>query len=237
MYLYIIRHGDPDYEADTLTDLGMRQAELTAERLSVSGIDKIYSSPLGRAQKTAQYLADKLSLPVTVVDWARELGSDCKTTFPDGIAKGIGTLPSSHLHNKKVLSMDEKTFFTTVPGICDNNIYERYKEIGAGIDDLLHENGYKHTDDGFYEPVSPNNRHIALFCHGAMIRSILSRLTHIPYQYLACTFHENHCGVTVFHFDQNASSPFVPELISFGDIGHLYADGTPQRFYLNGELF
>ena len=34
MRLLIVRHGDPDYEHDTLTEKGWREAELLSERLS-----------------------------------------------------------------------------------------------------------------------------------------------------------------------------------------------------------
>lgn len=53
MELWIIRHGDPDYVHDSLTEKGVREAKLLAERLSKYNISKIYCSPLGRAQKTA----------------------------------------------------------------------------------------------------------------------------------------------------------------------------------------
>ena len=34
MELWIIRHGDPDYVHDSLTEKGVREAKLLAERLS-----------------------------------------------------------------------------------------------------------------------------------------------------------------------------------------------------------
>lgn len=34
MKLIIIRHGDPDYEHDTLTQKGVREAKLLSERIS-----------------------------------------------------------------------------------------------------------------------------------------------------------------------------------------------------------
>ena len=41
MLLYIIRHGDPCYNPDSLTEKGKRQAEALARRLAVNGLDKI----------------------------------------------------------------------------------------------------------------------------------------------------------------------------------------------------
>ena len=53
MRLLIIRHGDPDYALDSVTEKGSREADLLAERLSKLAIDAVYLSPLGRARRTA----------------------------------------------------------------------------------------------------------------------------------------------------------------------------------------
>ena len=54
MRLLIIRHGDPDYSIDSLTEKGKREAELLSERLIHEKMDAIYCSPLGRAKATAE---------------------------------------------------------------------------------------------------------------------------------------------------------------------------------------
>ena len=53
MLLYIVRHGDPIYETDTLTERGKLQAEAVGQRMFDAGIDRIFSSPMGRAKETA----------------------------------------------------------------------------------------------------------------------------------------------------------------------------------------
>lgn len=53
MRLIFIRHGDPDYVHDTLTEKGKREAELLAQRVKNWDVSKFYVSPLGRAQLTA----------------------------------------------------------------------------------------------------------------------------------------------------------------------------------------
>ena len=53
MQLVIVRHGDPDYVHDTLTEKGWREAELLADRLSSLEVAGFYVSPLGRAKDTA----------------------------------------------------------------------------------------------------------------------------------------------------------------------------------------
>ena len=61
MRIFIIRHGDPDYERDTLTEKGHREAALLAKRYKDEKIDYFYSSPLGRAKHTCDYLQKPIS--------------------------------------------------------------------------------------------------------------------------------------------------------------------------------
>ena len=62
MLLYIVRHGHPDYATDSLTERGWLQAEAVGKRLAATGIDQVYSSPMGRAkqERYADYRARKL---------------------------------------------------------------------------------------------------------------------------------------------------------------------------------
>lgn len=77
MKLVLVRHGRPD-ESDLtrphdppLLDLGHRQALAVADRLAGRGITHIVSSPLLRARETAQPLAERLGLPIQIIDgWA-----------------------------------------------------------------------------------------------------------------------------------------------------------------------
>ena len=49
MRIVLIRHGDPNYEKDCLTELGHKQVKVAAQRLLKEGIEEIFCSPLGRA--------------------------------------------------------------------------------------------------------------------------------------------------------------------------------------------
>lgn len=81
--LYLIRHGENpanltkefsyklvDY---SLNSKGRLQAEQTAHFFSDKHIDEIYSSPLKRAKETADIIAARLHLPVTVMEQFREI--------------------------------------------------------------------------------------------------------------------------------------------------------------------
>ena len=73
MRIIFVRHGDPDYEHDCLTELGHVQAKAVAERLAGENISEIDASPYGRAQQTASYTAQKLNLPVNTLEYMHEI--------------------------------------------------------------------------------------------------------------------------------------------------------------------
>ena len=73
MRILFIRHGDPDYTIDSLTEQGKIEAELLSQKLSKMKIDYIYSSTLGRAIDTASYTLNKLKREADgVYEWLKE---------------------------------------------------------------------------------------------------------------------------------------------------------------------
>ena len=72
MKLLIIRHGEPDYSIDSLTEKGWREAELLADRLSKLQIRDFYVSPMGRARATAKPTLERLGRTAEVLDWLHE---------------------------------------------------------------------------------------------------------------------------------------------------------------------
>ena len=81
-HIYIIRHGQSEGNLKNLflghtdldlTELGHKQAELTAEYLDKVHIDVIYSSDLLRAYNTGKHTADKKGLPIIKDKRLREI--------------------------------------------------------------------------------------------------------------------------------------------------------------------
>ncbi|MBQ7983222.1 MAG: histidine phosphatase family protein [Clostridia bacterium] len=138
MLLYVIRHGDPDYANDTLTPLGQRQAEAVARRLSVNGIDRIYSSPLGRAIATAKPTSEVLRVPIEIEDWCSE-----GHAWHDiaGRMGGERDTWAFHVENTKIKT--EESVRTTLEHWheleCFSSIRgkEGYERIQAASDDFL----------------------------------------------------------------------------------------------------
>ncbi|CQR71281.1 Phosphoserine phosphatase 1 [Sporomusa ovata DSM 2662] len=80
--LIVVRHGQTVWNLErkyqghsdiALTDKGLRQAEAVGARLAEEKIDAVYASDLSRAFKTAEYIAAKHSLTVSVVPALREI--------------------------------------------------------------------------------------------------------------------------------------------------------------------
>src|SRR5688572_30254341 len=79
--LYLIRHGQSAGNAEgrfgghsptPLSELGIQQAELTAQALAKENINAIYTSDLFRAVQTAEPLAKLLDLPIIKTSAFRE---------------------------------------------------------------------------------------------------------------------------------------------------------------------
>lgn len=79
--LYLIRHGQSAGNAEgrfgghgptPLSELGVQQAERTAQVLAKEGVDAIYTSDLIRAVQTAEPLAKLLNIPINTSEAFRE---------------------------------------------------------------------------------------------------------------------------------------------------------------------
>lgn len=80
--LYITRHGQTEWNTERrmqgwgdspLTKVGIEQAERLGKRLKEKKIDLIYSSPLGRAIKTAQIIRGERNIPIICDDRLKEI--------------------------------------------------------------------------------------------------------------------------------------------------------------------
>ncbi|MBI4121550.1 MAG: histidine phosphatase family protein [Candidatus Ryanbacteria bacterium] len=88
--VYFVRHGETpanltnDYyneSNDVLTEHGIKQAELLAERCSRLTIDCILSSDLNRARQTADIINDKIQKPIEYFPVLRETALPTKVSY------------------------------------------------------------------------------------------------------------------------------------------------------------
>jgi broad specificity phosphatase PhoE len=74
MRFIFVRHGEPDYANDCLTENGKKQAINVAMRLKDEDISAIFSSPMGRARETASYTAKSHNLEIQNLDFTAQNG-------------------------------------------------------------------------------------------------------------------------------------------------------------------
>ena len=223
MLLYIVRHGDPNYKTDSLTERGKVQAEAVGKRIAASGINRIFSSPKGRARMTAEPAARILGLDITIEEWARELEGDRLTPFPDGISKSVSLVQNTYYRQNGQIDLDFDHAYEC-DGFSTSGMQNAYNIISAGARGFLERMGYV-EENGIYRIITPNEDKIALFCHTAMGRALLSYLLHIPIHLMWSGFQMTHTGVTVIEFKNNENGVTAPKCLCFSDMSHLYAEG------------
>lgn len=226
MKLIIIRHGDPDYSIDSLTEAGWREAKLLAGRVSKWDVKNFYVSPLGRAKDTAKPTLEKMGREAEVMDWLRE--------FPVNVTK-IGEVEKSCAWDwlpgvwTKIPEFYDKEKWTTVPCFAEVDMREKYKKVTDGLDALLKKHGYERSGN-FYKVNEANEDTIVLFCHFALECVLISHLIGCSPMILWQGMCAAPTSVTTFNTEERRKGIASFRMASFGDISHLYEAGVAPAF-------
>jgi len=223
MLLYIVRHGDPDYKNDCLTERGLIQAEAVGKRIAACGINEIYSSPMGRARQTAAPACRLLGLNCHIEDWAHEVEEERLTPEPYGKPISVSMVQNTYYRENGGIDLPYDRAFEAV-GFRKSEMDVATARIAAGGRDFLERLGYK-EENGVYRILRNNEDKVALFCHTVMARAWLSTLLHIPIHLMWAGFQMTHTGVTVLEFKNNENGVTAPYCRCFSDMSHLYAEG------------
>ena len=223
MRILIIRHGDPDYVNDTLTEKGHREAALLAAKLGKEKIDYFYSSPLGRARHTCDYVAKAHGKQSSVVvkDWLKEFG--CPMYFPSGELRHIpwDMLPKDWVDKPAMYDKDE---WYKQGVYAAANMEKFLRAVTDGLDALLASHGYR-RDGNIYRTEKGHTDTIALFCHGGLEMVLLSHLCGVAPMPMWHHFVALPSSVTTLYTEERIEGEAVFRCCGFGDIGHLYAGG------------
>ncbi len=209
MEVLLIRHGDPDYENDALTELGKKEAGQLADALETVEIDDIYVSPLGRAQETCSYTSDRKGQSATTLDWLRERAIKRGDVY---LWEATGKLL---LPDGKAIQTDAGFDLTE----CMPEGVEQYARVSDGFDTLLATYGYR-RDGELYRVESGSDKRIALFCHKGVILTLLAKLLHWPLPMIFASLHIDPTGVTrLIMVDDDGVANFKTDTIN--DLSHL----------------
>ena len=178
MKIIIVRHGDPDYEKDSLTELGWKEAEALSERMKNIKADECYVSPLGRAKDTASLSLEKMNMEAVELEWLREFAPVVKRPEKTGVA--WDWLPKDWTNMPYAFDFDK---WTDYPALKDAGVREEVDWIYSEFDKFLEKHGYK-KEGKLFKVLNPNSDVIVFFCHFGLECILLSYLLNLqPCQY------------------------------------------------------
>ena len=159
MILYLIRHGETDWNAERrcqgfsdrpLNETGRRQAEATAARLSEIEVEAVYSSSLVRASELGQAVANYHDLPVQTIDALKELNQ--------GDFEGLALSDLVEKHSAFLQRWFLDPADVRVPG--GESMRELQTRAWAAIEEIV-----ARHDSGAVVVVAHNLCNTALLCH------------------------------------------------------------------------
>ena len=223
MRILIIRHGDPDYVNDSLTPRGDREAELLAGIIDRFGIDEVFLSPQGRAQRTASYSLSRLGMSGTTLKWLHEFVPLIRRPDRDPV-KTIAWdwRPSDWTVHPEFFDKDR--WFTNEI-MTAGGVEEEFVKVREGLDELLSAHGYRR--DGFvYRVEESNHKTLAFFCHFGVECVILGHLLNISPMQLWHGFVASPTSVTSLYTEERVPGTASFRVNFFGATPHLFGAGV-----------
>lgn len=228
MQILIVRHGDPNYEIDSLTEKGWREAELLAERLSKLDVKEFYVSPLGRAKDTASLTLKKMNREAVELPWMQEFfRADIARPDAEGRTIAWDWLPQDWTKEEKYY---DKREWTETPVMQDSSVAKEYQWVANGLDELLAEHGYT-REGNYYRVEKANTDRIVLICHFGVECVMLSHLLGISPMVLWHGFCAAPTSVTTINTEERRKGIASFRVSSFGDISHLYVADEEPAFH------
>lgn len=227
MKLLIIRHGDPDYSIDSLTEKGWKEAEYLSEKISRLDVKEFYVSPLGRAKDTASCSLKKMGRTAIECEWLKEF--DVFINRPDVTDRKIITwdwLPQDWTQDERFYSVDH--WFEN-DRLKEGKVKEEYDRVTGEFDKLLAKHGYV-REGHTYRVEKANNDTLVFFCHfglGCVLVSHLLSISPMVLWHNACAAPTS---VTTITTEERRKGIANFRMSSFGDISHLYAHDEPPAF-------
>lgn len=228
MKIIFIRHGDPDYEHDSLTEKGIREAKLLAERVCKwENVTQFYCSPLGRAQKTASYSLEKTGREAITYGWLREFSYmiDDPVTGRHGVPWDL--MPRYWTNIPEMY--DREGWKETALYRSNEALLPAYREVCEGLDALLASYGYIRENNYYITKAAPGQSEdtIVLFCHLGVTCMMLSHLLGISPVPLLHGFFLAPTSVTVLSSEERLENDAIFRVQVMGDTSHLLAGGEP----------
>ena len=221
-----IRHGDPDYEKDSVTEKGEREIELLADRMQREEVSAFYLSPKGRAQRTAAATLARIRRGGVTCGWLEEFVTPVR--LPDtGEEHLIWDFMPSLTDRYPDLYVAGR--WQEVPFIAESGVPAAYARVCEGIDGVLAAHGYRRKGM-YYEAAAANRETLVFFCHFGVTGIILSHLFHLSPVALLQHFCAAPASVTTVYTEEREQGIASFRCASYGDVSHLYIASEPPAF-------
>lgn len=223
MKLLMIRHGEPDYEHDSLTPKGWKEADLLADRISKLKVSGFYCSPLGRARDTAAATLRRMGRKAEICGWLREFPASI--VRPDTGRRGIAwdLLPGFWTRRKDLYDRDG---WYDDPVMRTGGVRELYRAVADGLDAVLASHGYERAGM-CYRVTKANCDTIVFFCHLGVSCTMLGHLLGIPAPVLWQGIFLAPTSVTTLVTEEREQGTAGFRCTGLGDVSHLTLKGEP----------
>jgi len=227
MKLLIIRHGEPDYAIDGLTERGRREAEALAARIAPMAVKEYYVSPLGRAKATAAPTLQRAGRSAVEYDWLQELSIPVRRPDVEGLSRvPWDWLPQDWLSDPRLLTHDHWMENEVMRG---GDVGGAYARVIGEFDSLLARHGYM-REGLYYRAARPNSDTLVFFCHLGLGCVLMSHLMNCSPMVLWQGTALPPSSVSVFHTEERRPGIAAFRAASIGDVSHLYAAGLEPAF-------
>lgn len=248
MRIVFVRHGEPDYEHDTLTEKGWREARLLAERIQNWNVKDFYCSPLGRAQDTASCTLKAMGRTATTLPFMREFSYPIDDPVTKRHSIPWDFVPSFWTSDPHMFELHN---WVNADVMKQNpQIALAYQETCSQFDALLAGYGYIREGSFYRMPQKPERfisgtvaddgqpmadkdpdaqcePLIVIFCHLGITCVVLSHLLNIPFPLLVQGFFMPTTSLTILSSEEHWSNEAYFRVQAVGDVHHLLAGKEP----------
>ena len=222
MKLTIIRHGDPDYDHDTLTARGWKEAQALADRVCGWEVKQFFVSPLGRAKDTASFALKRMGRDAEQLEWLREF-TPPYIRYPSTGEKHIvwDWLPDDWTTQPEFLDPD---LWKRNRVMQEGGIPEYYDHVTRQFDQVLSRFGYE-REGRIYRAAAPSHDRLVFFCHFGLECVLLSHLLNVSPMVLWHGCAAAPTSVTTLVTEERREGRAYFRMLMFGDVSHLLAAG------------
>ena len=227
MKIVFIRHGDPNYELDALTEKGILEAKALIPRVEKMNADYYYVSPLGRARQTAQIAMERIDKEAEVKDWLKEFPAVVEHICePNPGPQCWDWMPSDWAKEPSFYDIDH---FFDHPVMANGHVKEIYEDVLRHFDALLKKHGYAKNGKTF-DVLNGNHDTLCFFCHFGIECVLLSYLINVSPMILWHGFVASTSSVTIVNTEERQKGIASFRISHFGDTSHLDASGLEPSF-------